>query len=173
MATRRQAIAVIGPAVDAPLSTAGYVTRYLRDNGLGPKDGPGGKSSAHLERADLASIPTALLSTTVLTDIDGAIVELLAHLLLDTRRIVGSPGTTTPAFAEAGEVLASPGGGNAGNPDVQSGKDVHRDYGGCVGGEQSPTDPPTAIGSSPSTSFGKDEPHGHQGPPREIHRGFQ
>src|SRR3954471_6880296 len=69
MATRKQAMAVIGPAVDVPLSTADYVTRYLRDDGLGPKGGPGGgKSSAHLERADLANILTALLSTTVLTE---------------------------------------------------------------------------------------------------------
>src|SRR3982750_900194 len=69
MATRKQAMAAIAPAVDVPLSTADYVTRYLRDNGLGPKGGPGGgKSSAHLERADLANILTALLSTTVLTE---------------------------------------------------------------------------------------------------------
>src|SRR5690349_18157147 len=69
MATRKQAVAVIAPAVDVPLSTAEYITRYLRDDGLGPKGGPGGgKSSAHLERADLANILTALLSTTVLTE---------------------------------------------------------------------------------------------------------
>src|SRR3954447_22484585 len=69
MATRKQTIVMIAPAVDVPLSTADYVTRYLRDDGLGPKGGPGGgKSSAHLERADLANILTALLSTTVLTE---------------------------------------------------------------------------------------------------------